>query len=183
MNWRIFVFGITLTGSFGFVLIELYMQRYANTDANFGAGTLIFVMIALAFVSVFIASEKKKTEDVVITPANCPGHDWQLYKYSDSQEQCVICAAVRGRAKPVLNAETQKVYTDTELLALYDTGWKDCERKKGFVYLINKMAFAAYDTGFRDCIDQTHSVGKVYSDDEKLQRIKDVYSSLVKTAP
>lgn len=100
MNYKKLFIGITIANIFAWAMVELWINRYADTLASGGATALIIVQIIgyyLAFVLSADTPTKPKEEKEPITPANCPGHDWQQNKYSKTQEECMICGAERGK--------------------------------------------------------------------------------------
>jgi len=106
MNWKKFTIGITIVNLLGWGLLELWSKRYADMNVSVGAGFLI-VLHLLGYYIIAIGSNVPSTPKLPenITPANCPGHDWQKHKYSDKQEQCTRCGAERGKS------DTEKDYS------------------------------------------------------------------------
>ncbi len=100
MNYKKLFIGITISNLFAWAMVELWLNRYANTEASTGVIFLIILQLGMYYISFIISSGVIKEEEVIvkITPLNCPGHDWQPHQYSTRSEQCIICNAERGKA-------------------------------------------------------------------------------------
>lgn len=98
MNWKKLTIGVTIVNILAWVLLEIWSFRYADSNVNLGAGWLVIIHL-IGYYIIVIGSKLPKPlpEKEPITPANCPGHDWQNNEYSNALQKCVICEAKRGR--------------------------------------------------------------------------------------
>lgn len=98
MNWKKLIIGITIVNAIGWLLLELWSARYADSNIDAGAGWMIAIHLLGYYIIVIgskIPSPEPKKEP--ISPVNCPSHDWQTQKYSNDTEVCVKCGAERGK--------------------------------------------------------------------------------------
>lgn len=93
MNWKKLTIGITLVNVLGWILLELWSFRYADSNISGGSGTMIFLHLLMYYIIVILS----RIPDEIDKP-NCD-HDWQPAKYSDDYETCVKCNADRGIEK------------------------------------------------------------------------------------
>jgi hypothetical protein len=104
MNWKTLIKGLTIVNLLGWLLIELWSARYADSNIKIGSGWMIAIQLLGYYIAV-VGSNSPKKEPVIktvktvpITPENCPNHDWQLSVEGYGQnEDCVICKASRRK--------------------------------------------------------------------------------------
>lgn len=96
MNWKKLLIGITIANLLGWSLLELWVYRYADGVAQWGAFWLIFIHLAGYYIIAIgsrITVSEVEAEAKPIQPQDCPRHDWQKSGYSE--EKCIICNSER----------------------------------------------------------------------------------------
>ena len=92
-NWIKLIFGITIINLLGWLLLELWIYRYANTNGTYGAAWLTITQL-IGYYLILIFS---RIDNLIVLPIDCPKaeHQWELSHTDSSKEECLYCTAQR----------------------------------------------------------------------------------------
>lgn len=94
MNFTKLILAFGVVSVAAFLLIDMWVARYALGLAEIGAGIMVGVDIVCLYIIAVGFSEKPKAPKP--PPEPCM-HDWQKHEFMENRETCILCKADRGR--------------------------------------------------------------------------------------